>query len=242
MSLTVLVTGGTRGIGKACAQEFLKKGCRVVVTYKSNDEAAKAFEKECATDALLVIKCDVSKLEAVKKCFEETERKFGGVDILINNAAIASQKLFCDVTREEWDEMFDVNVGSLYNTVKCVYDHMVRKKWGRIINLSSIWGIAGASCEVSYSASKAAVIGFTKALAKELGPSGICVNCVAPGVINTDMNSHLTSDDMNALCEETPLCRIGSADEVAKLICYLASDDASFITGQVISPNGGIVI
>ena len=138
--------------------------------------------------------------------------------------------------------MFDVNVGSMYNTVKCVYDYMVSRKWGRIINISSIWGISGASCEVHYSASKAAVIGFTKALAKELGPSGICVNCVAPGVIDTVMNSHLSHDDMMALCDETPLCRIGKPEEVAALVCYLASEDASFITGQVISPNGGLVI
>ena len=170
-----------------------------------------------------------------------TER-FGGADIIINNAGISQQKVFCDITRSEWDEMFDVNIGSAYNTVKCAYDYLVGCKWGRIINVSSIWGIAGASCEVHYSASKAALIGFTKALAKELGPSHITVNCVAPGVIDTDMNSHLEADDVAALCEETPLQRIGSAAEVASLICYLASDDAAFITGQVISPNGGIVI
>lgn len=239
---TVLVTGGTRGIGRACSVSFLEKGYNVIATYEKNDDAAQKFADECQSSQLTVMKCDMADFDDVANMFDNIKNKFGGVDILINNAGIAQQKMFCDVTRDDWDRMFDVNVGSMYNTVKCVYDYMVSKKWGRIINVSSIWGISGASCEVHYSASKAAVIGFTKALAKELGPSGVCVNCVAPGVISTDMNSHLSAEDLDALSEETPLCRIGTPSEVASAICFLASDDGAFITGQVISPNGGIVI
>ncbi|MBQ4631604.1 MAG: 3-oxoacyl-ACP reductase FabG [Clostridia bacterium] len=242
MTHTAFITGGTRGIGACIAERLLEKNINVVVTYEKNDFAAENFAKKHDGENLLVIKCDASDFESTKKAFAKAQERFGTVDILINNAGIAQQKMLCDVTREEWDTMFNVNVGSMFNTVKCAYDGMVSKKWGRIINLSSIWGISGASCEVHYSASKAAVIGFTKALAKELGPSGICVNCVAPGVIDTEMNSHLSDEDMTALEEETPLCRIGKPEDVASCVEYLASDGASFVTGQVISPNGGIVI
>ena len=150
--------------------------------------------------------------------------------------------MLCDVTEAEWDRMFGVNVKGMFNTVKCAMPHMVHQKSGRIINISSIWGICGASCEVTYSATKGAVISFTKALAKELGPSGICVNCVAPGVIDTDMNKMHGEDVMAELAEETPIGRLGTPGDVAKLVEYLAGDDSSFITGQVISPNGGFVI
>ena len=165
---TVLITGGTRGIGKACTLMFLEKGYNVVATYEKNHEAATLLKEECAGKNLEIIKCDVSDFDQTKILFSQIQKVFGGVDVLVNNAGISQQKLFCDIEREEWDKMMDVNVGSVFNTVKCVYDHMVSKKWGRIINLSSIWGISGASCEVHYSASKAAVIGITKALAKEL--------------------------------------------------------------------------
>lgn len=242
MNYTALITGGTRGIGKACTVKLLQKGYNVAALYKSDDEAACQLVSEVHTDRLEVIKCDVSDYSSVSTAFETVRKRFGTVDILINNAGIAYQSMFCDVTRECWDNMMNVNVGSVYNTVHCAYGDMVKNKFGRIVNVSSIWGMVGASCEVAYSASKAAVIGFTKALAKELGPSGITVNCVAPGVIDTDMNAHLSLDDMNALSEETPLCRIGTAEEAASAIMYLVSDDAGFITGQVISPNGGIVI
>lgn len=242
MNYTVLITGGTRGIGKACTIAFLKRGFNVVATYREDDAAAKALMEEAESKNLTVIKCDAADYDDVRKCYGIIAGKFGGADILINNAGISGQKMFCDISRTEWDNMMNVNVGSMFNTVKCVYDYMVRRKWGRIINVSSIWGITGASCEVHYSASKAAVIGFTKALAKELGPSCITVNCVAPGVIDTSMNSHLGKEDIAALREETPLCRTGKPEEIASLICHLASDEAAFITGQVISPNGGIVI
>lgn len=242
MAHTAFITGATRGIGLCIAKLFLEKGMNVAVTYEKNDTAAHKMAKEFDGKNLMIIKCDVSDYYAVQNAFEKVSSVFGGVDILVNNAGIAQQKLFCDISRKEWDRMFDVNIGAMYNTVKCCYNHMVNQKWGRIINISSIWGISGASCEVHYSASKAAVIGFTKALAKELGPSGICVNCVAPGVIDTEMNSHLCEEDMTALEEETPLCRIGTVQDIALCVEYLVSDGASFITGQVISPNGGIVI
>lgn len=242
MKKTVLITGGTRGIGRACTLAFLQKGYNVAALYKSDNAAAKELMDMCRGKSIFVLKCDVSDFDAVSLAVADITAAFGGVDILINNAGIAQQKMLCDTTRADWDTMFNNNVGSVYNTTRCVYDYMVSKKWGRIINLSSIWGITGASCEVLYSASKAAVIGYTKALAKELGPSGICVNCIAPGVIDTEMNSHLCAEDMEALCDETPLCRIGKAEEIASLALYLASDDSSFITGQVISPNGGMVI
>lgn len=242
MKKTVLITGGTRGIGRACSLLFLAEGYNVAAIYRSDEEAARELLREANSPHISVYKCDVSDFDAVKSVYEEVKKAYGGADILINNAAIAQQKMFCDINREEWDTMMNINVGAVYNTTKCVYDYMVSQKWGRIINFSSMWGITGASCEVHYSTSKAAVIGFTKALAKELGPSGVCVNCIAPGVIDTDMNSHLSSEDIEALCDETPLCRIGTPEEVASLALYLASDNAGFITGQIISPNGGMVI
>lgn len=242
MTRIVLITGGTRGIGKACAEKFLQNGDTVIAIYGSDDESAYDFEKEHKGKALEVIKCDVSDYASVHSTISDVIQKYKSVDILINNAGIAEHRLFCDTSREEWDKMQNTNIGSMYNTVKCLYDHLVSKKQGRIINISSIWGIRGASCEVSYSASKSSVIGFTKALAKELGPSGITVNCIAPGVIDTDMNSYLSPEDLSAICEETPLCRTGKGEEVASLAYYLASEEASFITGQVIAVDGGISI
>ena len=241
MSKTVLITGGTRGIGRACAELFINKGCKVAVTYEKSDDIAKEM-REAHPQNFMAIKCDVASGEEVKKAFCIIEKELGGVDILINNAAISKQKMLCDVTEAEWDRMFDVNMKGMFNTVKCAMTHMVHQKSGKIINVSSIWGISGASCEVVYSSTKAAVIGFTKALAKELGPSGICVNCVAPGVIDTDMNKAHGEDVMEELKEETPLGRIGTPEDVARTIEFLSEDASSFITGQVISPNGGFVI
>ncbi len=241
MSQTVLVTGGTRGIGKACAKAFLEKGNRVIALYKNDENSALDFLKDMTGYDLKCIKCDVSDYAKTKECIENILKEYSHIDILVNNAGISYQALLCDTKREDWDKVFNVNIGSMYNTVNILYDSFVSAKWGRIINISSMWGVSGASCEVAYSASKSAVIGFTKALSKELGPSGITVNCVAPGLIDTSMNSHLTKEDIESLVECTPLCRIGKSEDVASLVLYLASEDASFITGQVINVDGGFL-
>ena len=241
MKKTVLITGGTRGIGRSAAELFVSKGYNVAVLYQKSDDIANEM-REKNPENFIAVRCDVASAKDVKCAFELVEANFGGVDILINNAAISEQKMLCDVTEDEWDRMFDVNIKGMFNTVKCAMPYMVHQKKGKIINISSIWGICGSSCEVVYSSTKSAVIGFTKALAKELGPSGICVNCIAPGVVDTDMNRMFDENEMEILKEETPLGRIGTPKEIADVIEFLASEKSSFITGQVISPNGGFVI
>ena len=234
----VLITGGSRGIGASCINKFTENGYRVFLNYnKSDKEAEKIAEK---TGAILV-KADVSNSDEVEK-MKKFISGFGKISVIVNNAGIAEQKLFSDISEYDWDKMFNVNIKSMFLVTKVFLPDMIYEKKGKIINVSSIWGISGASCEVHYSASKAAVIGFTKALAKELGPSNINVNCVAPGVIDTEMNGYLDNETKAELCEETPLCRMGTAEEVAEVIYFLASEKSDFITGQVISPNGGIVI
>jgi len=236
---TVLITGATRGIGEAAARLFIEKDYRVCINYQKSKEKAEKLKKELDAFAFCA---DVSQKNEVDKMFAEINKRFGGVDILINNAGIAQFKLFSDISEDEWDRMFDVNVKGMFNCTQAALPYMIHNKCGKIINVSSMWGITGASCEVHYSASKAAVIGFTKALAKELGPSGICVNCVAPGVIKTDMCAEFSEEDLTALADETPIGRLGTPEDVAKTIMFLASEDSDFITGQVISPNGGFVI
>jgi len=240
MTKTVLVTGASRGIGRAIAFLFAKEGCRVVINYFNSIDKAMELRDEL-TDMGFIASCayaDVSDGGQVESMIKE----IGDIDILVNNAGIAQQKLFTDISEAEWDRMFNVNVKGMFNCCKNVLPHMIDKKKGKIINISSIWGMAGASCEVHYSASKAAVIGFTKALAKELAPSGIQVNCVAPGVILTDMNSALDKDTIKELENSTPIGRIGTPEDIANAVLFLASEKADFITGQVLSPNGGFVI
>lgn len=236
---TVLITGASRGIGAASARLFKKHGYNVIINYNNSYDKAELLAKEIGAIAL---KADVSDKSQVETMFSEIEKAYGGVDVLVNNAGISQIKLFSDITEDEWDKMFDVNIKGMFNCTKSALGYMIHNKSGKIINISSMWGITGASCEVHYSASKAAVIGFTKALAKELGPSGICVNCVAPGVVKTDMCKDLTSEDIEALKEETPLEKIGEPEDIAKTILFLAENSGDFITGQVISPNGGLVI
>ncbi len=239
MKQTVLITGASRGIGAAVARKYAQEGYRLILTYREREDQIKEL---CATlkTEVLPIRADVARVEEVEQMVAQGMRAFGGVDVLVNNAGIAEQKLFSDITPEDWDRMFDVNVKGMYLVTKAVLPSMIHEKRGSIVNLSSIWGLTGASCEVHYSASKAAVIGFTKALAKELGPSGISVNCVAPGVISTDMNAHLPAEILQELKEETPLGTLGTPEDVAEAVWFLSQ--SRFITGQVLSPNGGMVI
>lgn len=244
MNKTVLITGASRGIGKATAIAFAKSGWNVAINYLSSEANATALISALDEDGanVMAFRADVSDKAQVKQMVEAVLLRFGTIDVLVNNAGIAQQKLFCDLTDSEWDRMFDVNVGGVFHCSQAVLPDMIQRKSGKIVNVSSIWGMVGASCEVHYSASKAAVIGLTKALAKELGPSNIQVNCVAPGVISTEMNKDLSENTILQLKGETPLGVLGSPDDIANTILFLASDKSNFITGQVISPNGGFVI
>lgn len=239
MIKTVFITGGSRGIGAATVREFASLGYNVAFTYRNSKAVAETLSKETGA---LAICADSAKQSEIAAAVKQAEKVFSKIDILVNNAGISKTGLVTDLSDTELEEIFGVNTLGAFHAVRAALPSMIRSKSGVIINVSSIWGMVGASCEVAYSASKAALIGMTKALAKEVGPSGIRVNCVAPGVIDTEMNAEFSEDDISALCDETPLERIGTPDEIAKLIAYLSSDDASFITGQVISSNGGLVI
>ena len=214
-------------------------GYNVFFTYNKSGAAAEKISEETGACA---IKADISVSDDVRRMSEYIHKVCGGVDIIVNNAGISQQKLFTDITEDDWDTMFSVNTKGMFLITKAFVLDMINKKSGKIVNVSSMWGVTGGSCEVHYSASKAAMIGFTKALAKELGPSGICVNCVAPGVIPTDMNNRLSTEDIVFLKEETPLEKIGTPEEVAQVILFLCSEQSSFVTGQVINIDGGMVI
>lgn len=241
MNKRVLITGGTRGIGKALVERFVKEGWQVAFCYHHSKDAASSLAEQFP--GVLPICCDVSKEDQVVNLFSKVKEAFGGLEALVCNAGIAlPQQLLTDTSYEQYQEIMEVNVGGTFLCCREAAKAMVTAHKGSIITLSSMWGEIGGSCEVVYSASKGAVISFTKALAKELGPSGVRVNCVSPGVIDTDMNSHLSEEDKKALAEETLLMTLGTPDQVASAVAFLCSGDAEFITGQVLGVNGGMVI
>lgn len=235
----VLITGGTRGIGKALVKTFSVAGYRVILNYIKSDDLAYQLKDEYNA---VLLKYDITNEADVNKMCDFIISEYGGIDVLINNAGVSLIKMLQDTESEDYDFIFNTNMKSVYMLTKKTVPYMINKKYGKIINISSMWGIRGASCETVYSASKAAIIGFTKALSKELGPSNINVNCIAPGVILTDMNKGLDKETLDGLKEETPLERLGTPSDIAKTALFLASEDASFITGQVICVDGGLTV
>lgn len=236
---TVLITGGSRGIGAACARKFAAEGCRVAINYNLNKARAEALAAELSG---IAVHADVSDPAQVQSMVDTVLEQFGHLDVLICNAGVSHVGLLADMTDEEWRRVFAVNVDGAFHCCRAAIPHFVHRKTGSIVTVSSMWGQVGASCEAAYSASKGAVIALTKALAKELGPSGIAVNCVAPGVIDTDMNRNLTAADLAALTEETPLGAIGTAEQAADAIWFLSGGQERFLTGQVLGVNGGLVL
>ena len=235
----VLVTGGSRGIGKAIVKALCENGCRVVFLYEKNREAAKATEELTGAEAL---QCDISSSHKVKDAVGAAAEKLGGIDVLVNNAGISKIGLLTDMTDEEWSRILGVNLTGSFSVTREAARYMISEQFGRIINIGSMWGKTGASCEAAYSATKAGLRGFTMALAKELGPSNITVNCIEPGVIDTEMNACLDSETLEGLKNDTPLCRIGRPEDVANAVLFLASEEASFITGQIIGVDGGYAV
>lgn len=236
---TVLVTGGTRGIGRDIAFEFLQNGYEVIINYCSDESAAIATQAEFNMLGYcpVLMRADISDEDKVRDMFDEIYRLYNKLDVLVNNAGIASYNVIQNISVAEWDRVFAVNAKGTFLCSRAAAGLMIGAGGGTIINISSIWGETGASCETAYSASKAAVIGFTRALAKELAPSNVRVNCVSPGVIDTDMNAHFTRDEMEELISRIPAGRLGKGEDVAKACLYLAS--APYVTGEVLSVGGG---
>ncbi len=241
---TVLITGASRGIGAACARAFAKAGFDVAIHYCRSAEKAEALARElsgCGVRAVTV-QADVSDSKQVKAMFDEVYGAFGHIDALVNSAGVAHVGLLTDMTDDEWDRLIGADLSGTFYCCREALREMLRAHSGVIVNIASMWGEVGASCEAAYSAAKAGVIGLTKALAKEVGPSGIRVNAVSPGVIMTDMMAGFTGEDLAALRDETPLNTLGAPEDIADAAVFLASDKARFITGQVLSVNGGFVI
>lgn len=241
---TAFISGASRGIGRAVALKLASLGYDLALNYHTNHEAAKNVQKEAQKYGVkvLLLAGDIADENNVREMFGKIDETFDGADVVVNNACISEQLMFQDITYEKWRRMFAVTADGAFFTVQNALPHMLHEKRGCIINISSMWGEVGASCEVHYSAAKGALIAMTKALAKELGPSGITVNCITPGVIDTEMNAHLSAEDMAELCAETPLGRLGSPNDIANMVAFLASAEAGFITGQIIGVNGGFVI
>lgn len=233
---TALITGGSRGIGAAMVRAFCRAGYRAAFLYRSSREAALSLQAECGAAP---IACDVRSPDQVEEACAQALRELSHIDVLINNAGIAQQKLLTDLTNEDWRAMLDTHLSGAFYVTRAVLPGMISRKSGRILNIGSIWGQVGASCEAHYSAAKAGLIGLTKALAKEVGPSGVTVNCLCPGVIDTDMLSGFTPEDLNVLREDTPLGRLGTPEDVARCAIWLAGEEAGFITGQIIGVGGG---
>lgn len=241
---TVLITGASRGIGAAIAKTFAFNGYNVIINYNKSEKQAARLQKELSLKncRVSIKKADVSDEQQVRQMISEINAESGGVDILINNAGIALYKLLIDTSLHEWNDIFNVNMTGMFLCTREVLQNMIANKSGKIINISSIWGTVGASMEVAYSASKGAVIAFTKALAKEMGLTNINVNCICPGVTDTDMIADCTKVEIDELKQITPLNKIGSPDDIANAALFLASDKSNFITGQVLTVDGGISI
>ena len=239
-----LITGGSRGIGAAAARLFARRGWGVAVGFHHGEREARALAQELSVLGVpaLAVGADVADAGQVGRMVDNVLEKFCQLDILVCSAGISHLGLISQIDEDQWRRLFAVNVDGVHHCCRAVLPHMLERKSGSIVTVSSMWGQVGASCEAAYSATKGAVIAYTKALAKELGPSNIRVNCVAPGVIDTEMNARLSAEDLAALAGETPLGRVGTPEEAAAAITFLASDEASFLTGQVVAPNGGLVI
>ena len=241
---TALITGASRGIGRKTAELFAENGYAVIINYNKSEKEALNLVSEIREKGgtAMAVKADVSNETEVSEMMKKISENFSSIDVLVNNAGISLQKMLTETTTEEWDNIFGITARGTFLVTKSVLPMMINKKSGSIINISSIWGNVGASCEVAYSSAKASLIGFTKALAKEIGPSGIRVNCLCPGVIDTDMNKMHSVETLACLCDETPLMRIGLPSEVAETILFLASEKSAFITGQIFSVDGGMTV
>ncbi len=244
MNKTAIITGASKGIGRQMAKAFAENGYNLLINYNNSKKEAEELCQQLNSKGIIAYayRADVSDRKQVDSMVEFCIKRFRNIDLLINNAGVAQSILFTDITQDDWKRMIDINLTGVFNCTQSVVKYMISEKKGKIINISSIWGMVGGSCEVHYSTVKAGIIGFTKALAKELGPSNIQVNSIAPGVIQTDMLKGLNDKDLEELKYDTPLMRLGTADDIAECALFLASDKADFITGQVISPNGGFVI
>lgn len=243
MKKTVLITGASKGIGAACAKQFALNGYFVAINYyKSYENAVSLFnEIKSFGGVVKLFYGNVCNRDDVNKIYDNLKSSFGLPGVLVNNAGVSMQKLFTETSLDDWNSIFKINVSSMFLCCKKFVPNMIKNRWGRIVNISSIWGVVGASCEVAYSSTKAAIVGFSKALAKELAPSNITVNCLAPGLINTSMNSNLKLSEINSFAKLIPCGKIGTGLDVANAALFFSSENAGYITGQVLNVDGGFI-